>query len=508
MKIRVKNLVVIPLVFIFISVFLINSNFLSDATTVENNSLILLSETSPYMFFEKIGEYASNSYDVVVVDEIAYLADGDDGLKILNISDLTAPVEIGVHDDGGEATGLFVSGDIVFLADGTDGLEIINVSDPTSPVEIGQQTHGTVTNVFVDEENGWITSDGWLALWDISDLSDPDPMLYGMPSTQAAGVHVYDGYAYVAEGTSGLRIYDGNHTEAWISVISTFYDSSGSTYDVFVDDDIAYVADGYDGLEMLDVSNPSAPVEIGQYTDGFAATGVFVNDGFAYVAKGLDGLGIIDVSNPSSPFEVGNYTSLSECNRTFALSGISNYIFAADIHNGLEIIEFSFDNDWDGLTNYEEIFIYNTNPLANDTDLDLLTDYQELMIYSSNPLIPDEDDDFLLDGEEILGYYAPTNPGANATGYVLTNFNDSDSDDDTFIDGIEIYYNTNPNDVNSYPEPTTVTPPPVTITPPPETITSNHTVTTTVETGYILTVTIISISVGLLIMVIIRKPKK
>ncbi|MHA1355778.1 MAG: LVIVD repeat-containing protein [Candidatus Heimdallarchaeota archaeon] len=353
-----------------------------------------------------------------------------------------------------------------------------------------------MTDIFVDGTQGWSTCKEYgVAFWDLSDLTDPDSGLYGIPTTEAGGIHCYEGYAYITEGSAGLRVYHGNYTGSggWIAVESTFYDGSGWAYDVFVEDDYAYVADGIDGLEILDVTDPNALVEVGQYSDGSVATGVFVANDYAYVARGSDGIGIIDVSNPSSPIEVGYYTLLSECNRTFVLD---ETVYAADSDNGLEILQLSPDNDWDGLTNYEEVYIYNTNPYANDTDFDLLTDYQEIMIYLTDPLDADGDDDFLFDGEEILGLFAPTNPGANATGYVLTAHDDSDSDDDTFIDGIEIYYNTDPNNASSFPVP-------ITITPPPETITE----TTTIEAGIGLIGITVLVCINLIAVGIIKRRK-
>ena len=38
--------------------------------------------------------------------------------------------------------GVFVAGDFAFIADGWDGLEIIDVSDPIAPTEVGQFDDG------------------------------------------------------------------------------------------------------------------------------------------------------------------------------------------------------------------------------------------------------------------------------------------------------------------------------------------------------------------------------
>ena len=69
------------------------------------------------------------AYDVFVSGSYAYVADWNDGLEIINISDPTDPVKVGQFTDGGEAVGVYVSGEYAYLADGWDGLEILKISE-------------------------------------------------------------------------------------------------------------------------------------------------------------------------------------------------------------------------------------------------------------------------------------------------------------------------------------------------------------------------------------------
>ena len=67
------------------------------------------------------------------------------------------------------------------------------------------------------------------------------------------------------------------------------------------------------------------------------------------------------------------------------------------------------DFDVDGLTNLQELDIL-TNPLNKDTDGDKLLDGQEIEVYNTNPLDKDTDGDYVLDGEEIRISTDPLNP--------------------------------------------------------------------------------------------------
>lgn len=69
------------------------------------------------------------------------------------------------------------------------------------------------------------------------------------------------------------------------------------------------------------------------------------------------------------------------------------------------------DSDIDGLTDYDEIYLYGTNPYIIDTDGDGLSDYEEITIFGTDPLNPDTDSDTYLDGQEIISGYNPFGEG-------------------------------------------------------------------------------------------------
>ncbi len=130
------------------------------------------------------------------------------------------------------------------------------------------------------------------------------------------------------------------------------------------------------------------------------------------------------------------------------------------------------DTDGDGITDYAEVYTYQTLPVAQDTDFDGITDTIEKDPWSlavtvngvtttvsvrTSPTNPDSDGDGLGDGEErILGadrtVTNPANPDTDADGlwdgYTInghsgelsyaTNATRTDTDGDTFSDGLEI----------------------------------------------------------------------
>jgi len=81
---------------------------------------------------------------------------------------------------------------------------------------------------------------------------------------------------------------------------------------------------------------------------------------------------------------------------------------AADQSVGAVFTGDEADPDGDGLTNFEEIILHQTNPDNPDTDGDGLEDDRELQDLSTNPLLSDSDGDGFDDSFEVLNNFDPT----------------------------------------------------------------------------------------------------
>jgi len=156
----------------------------------------------------------------------AYVADFQSGLRVIDVSTPSAPVEVGFLDTAGYASDVAVSGGYAYVADKYMGLRVIDVNTPSAPVEVG----------FVETPG------------------------------DCNSVAVLVGHAYVADGSGGLRVIDISTPSAPVEV--GFVDTGATG--VAVAAGYAYVAGG--GLSVVDVSTPSAPVTVGGLTMGTYAT--------------------------------------------------------------------------------------------------------------------------------------------------------------------------------------------------------------------------------------------
>jgi hypothetical protein len=78
-------------------------------------------------------------WDLAVAGDYAYIAD-DEGLRILDISNPATPAEASFYGTSGPAWGVTVTRNHSYVAAGPSGLRIVKVSNPVAPMEVGFYT--------------------------------------------------------------------------------------------------------------------------------------------------------------------------------------------------------------------------------------------------------------------------------------------------------------------------------------------------------------------------------
>ena len=203
------------------------------------------------------------------------MADGPDGLKIIDISDPTAPILVASCDTMFAYTwSIYVIGNYAYVVDemNSSGLKIYNISNPSAPI--------------------WV-----------SEYRTRYP---------GRAVYVVDDYAYLASSASGLQIIDVSNPST--PTVVGNYNVLSYACDVYIQGHYAYIADCDSGLVIVDISIPGAPTLAGSYhTPGFALAlniandYVLVADYFSLQILRFNPTGINDDNNP-----VPNAFSLSQ----------------------------------------------------------------------------------------------------------------------------------------------------------------------------------------------------
>jgi hypothetical protein len=274
---------------------------------------------------------------VTVVGDIAYVADEYEGLQVIDISDPQNTQIIGSVDTPGFASGVAVVGDTAYVADGESGLQVIDISDPQSPQIIGSvDTPGGAVGVTVVGDMAYV-ADCWEGL-QVIDISDPqNAQIIGSVYTpgSASGVTVVGDTAYIADYDMGLQVIDISDPQN-PQIIGSLV-TPGFALGVTVVGDTAYVADG-SGLQVIDISDPQNPQIIGSFVTPGNAMGVTVVGDTAYVADSWEGLQVIDISDPQNPQIIGSVDT-SDCALGVKVVGDTAYV--ADGNGGLQVIDIS-----------------------------------------------------------------------------------------------------------------------------------------------------------------------
>jgi hypothetical protein len=270
-------------------------------------------EVEPETIFTIIGECPLPGYaeKVELVGDLAYVADGQGGLQIVDITNPESTSVIGNYVPyGWDANAVAVRDTFAYVALSPlgGGLLVLSIADPTSPYSLVQDGSFSAYDVVApaaDTAYVYIAAGYWFYVWDtlaylsceqmgmwIFNLASPDTLPVGWIDTpaNARSLFINGNQAYVADGRAGLIIID--ITDPAHPVIVGEFDTRDYANEVCVSGDKAYVADGDGGLFVIDVSNPDKPVLYGSLDVSYA-NGIAVRNDTIFVADRDLGLLII-----------------------------------------------------------------------------------------------------------------------------------------------------------------------------------------------------------------------
>lgn len=259
-----------------------------------------------------LGSYdtAGTANDVVVVDNYAYVADGSDGVIVLNVSNPANPTLAGQYDTPGDAKHLTASGSVLLVADGTS-LQLLSISNPTTPSLLGSyvQSGLTVNDVTTDGTYAYLlgplSSVTTLTVIDVSNSSSPT-FKTSLAVNAGSDVTLSGQYVYVA----GNKYLDILSAYPSLALVGEYVGGSGNTFDsVQVSGSLAYINDFTAGLQVINLSTPSSPTLVSGSTEigtGLGG-GVALSNGYVFLTSFTGGLVIDDVFSTGLPVYVDTY---------------------------------------------------------------------------------------------------------------------------------------------------------------------------------------------------------
>ncbi|NHJ49927.1 MAG: hypothetical protein FK733_19200 [Asgard group archaeon] len=280
---------------------------------------------------------------VIVRNKIAYLADGSDGLEIIDMNDMNNPQKIGAYNYyQGEVLGIYADDNYAYLADKIKGLRILDVSEPSNPFKISQFDENGNIEICCDVKvkNDYAYVANWingLLILDVSDPVHPTKVTAYTGIDGCIAVELSQNYAFVVDCDDGVHILDiSNPTSPnLVSII----EHAGYISNIHIKDEYLYIAIRNVGMLIYDISTISSPYQVGVY-DPPPALDIFdvvVKWKYAYLTIGYNGqIDIIDISDPTNPTKCNEYLSSGKSKGLYYYKGI---LYVANDETGLEIID-------------------------------------------------------------------------------------------------------------------------------------------------------------------------
>ena len=284
---------------------------------------------------------STGAYGVVEMADMVFLADTVDGIARLGKEVAVNLAKTGAFNTPSSADAIFTDGTHAYLLDkngSKEGLTIISISDTGEYFFAGAvATPGNATNVYVADEKAYV-ADGsaGITIIDIHDQSVPSLAATFKSGGDASDilVHTFDNRAFIADKTYGLVIADVTD-QGLLTHKATLYIENAQAL-AYVEQEQSYLlVVNQEGLYTVDISDPGAPVVAGYIKTKGQAHDVGVKDNFAVVADGENGIVLIDISDPANPAITATHDTPGQSTALFIQQ---SYVHVADGTNGLQIL--------------------------------------------------------------------------------------------------------------------------------------------------------------------------
>ena len=307
--------------------------------------------------FHVVGRVAlpSANEGVAVLEDHAFVAGGEAGLHVVDISDPAAPVlrqtlDTTKYAESVEVVRTFVGHvlqDEALVVEGTEGVTTYDITDPEHVVPFHQGTTAVDGNrLFVEEPDDpelpftVFLAESWKGVrLFTSDPLQPGVLVYDGVFTgtrgYAKGISVRDSFAYVADDEMGLAVIDARVRLLGEMQVVSWADTPGNALDVVTTEGYAFVADGTEGLAVFRIHRGDTPVKLAQLDLSGYSRAIAVQRGYAFLAAADAGIHVVDVSDPADPQYLGAVESGYASDVTVTPGGL---VLVADREDGLLVL--------------------------------------------------------------------------------------------------------------------------------------------------------------------------
>ncbi|MDK9700455.1 MAG: T9SS type A sorting domain-containing protein [bacterium] len=244
-----------------------------------------------------------------VVDTLAFVIEEGGCLHIIDIANPASPTLISTLDLPGTPMAVDAVGQIAYVSAGSAGVVIIDASDPSTPIIRSHfDTPGSAWSALVVDSTLYVADSTSVR---VLNTVNPDTLVEIAWLDQPARRLAVETSHLFVPNMSGLAIYSINPIDSTALVGTLPAPASGGWWNVAASDGRVYLTNNA-GLTIVNVANPASPSILYLYTAAQNSTELTVANHIAFLS--CNGLRITDVTTPTSPqtyttFNLGGYDS-------------------------------------------------------------------------------------------------------------------------------------------------------------------------------------------------------
>jgi hypothetical protein len=296
--------------------------------------------------YKIVSKFATSGYaqDLVAVDSILYIAQGEGGLALINIANPNKPQIISEVTSAlrGYSYKVINKDSVIYIAAGNFGVSVVDVSDPYNPiVTVNNLPMKPARNLYI-LNNYLLTSvsEQGFNIAEISYPTQPDIRTTTLTPGYAQSIVATtdSNYLLVACGEMGFAIMDISDFQLGFGTypVASWKDTPGYAVDIVNHPTlpVAFLACGTAGFVIINYADTSDIKILGSYSTGGYAKEILYTDNKIFVTTETRGLQIFDVSNFTAPIKIGTV----QTEFAMGIYAEGKYIYIADEVEGLVVI--------------------------------------------------------------------------------------------------------------------------------------------------------------------------
>jgi hypothetical protein len=321
-----------------------------------------------------LGQSYSDSRDVVVSGNTAYISANLEGLAVVDVTDPSNPIHVSTLSTFDSAFDIAIRENHLYLTDVFGGLLVYDISLPQEPQLVGWYTSiERASQVAFGVEHLYLT-DSVNERVDVMDISNPQHPRRLSTYDPRRPVHQaieHEHVMYLSLGSSGMHIVNVENpfNPTYVGIVER------RISELFVRENLLFTADLT--FEIYDVTDPEKPLLLSGIdlpTSVFSFTFI---ENLALLTTSDHGLFVVDVADPLNPHILHSYPT-NQLGRLFVQDGLLyrtwNRFEVYDISS--ICIPCSADLNSDSMLNFLDVSLYLQSFASGSVSADLNDDGQ------------------------------------------------------------------------------------------------------------------------------------